>query len=158
MKKPFRSLGIFMLFAALMMFAAGASTFLFVRTTGEVLSSGNAYSGGASYPVTMAGAGSTSPIRVPHPVVTYEYTVAGVLYTSTRMGMGVAAWTLWPFGKMQWEIEASNQNSIGVYYYQYYPQIAVLHRRIDILGVATLLAVGLVLIRFSIWLDSHAAV
>jgi hypothetical protein len=139
------------------MLVAGTSTFFFATTTGALLSSATVYSGGAAYPVITPGAGNGAPIRVPRQDVTYEYTVEGVTYRSGWVGMGVASWTLWPLGKMQWEIDASSQNSIRVYYYQLYPQIAVVHRGIDILGLATLLFVGIGLIRFSIWLDSHVA-
>ncbi|MEM7365034.1 MAG: hypothetical protein AAF525_13505 [Pseudomonadota bacterium] len=113
------------------------------------------YSGGAEYPAVTAGSGGPRRVRVPSKNATYSFVVDNVTYESRFTGMGFASWTLWPFGDMQWEIDAASDREVSVYYIGFLPQVSVLHRGLDILGIIILLMAGVTLIRFSKWLDSH---
>jgi len=73
----------------------------------------------------------------------------------TRIGMGLAPWTLSPLGPMRWERHARPGATLTVYYAPGQPSVSVLHRGFDVVSIAVLVLVGIALLKFSAWLARH---
>lgn len=153
-RRPFRFLGMLFLTAALLLVLLGAWTFTFTKTRGEMIEiedTGMMMSGGYSgIPFVHGQSTHTSTLAV-----TYRYRVEGKPMTATRIGMGLAPWTLWPFGPMRWERQARSGAELTVYHATGLPGVSVLHRGIDVVSIVILAAVGILLLTFSAWLARH---
>ncbi len=153
-KRPFRILGFAFIGTAAALVLLGAWTFTFSKTEGELTSIENAgrmMSGGYSgIPFVNSGPTHTSSVAV-----SYRYRVDENRLKGTRIGMGLAPWTLSPLGPMRWERHARPGATLTVYHAPGRPSISVLHRGFDVVSVAVLALVGIALLKFSAWLARH---
>tara|TARA_Y100001933_G_scaffold263100_1_gene323299 strand:+ start:882 stop:1460 length:579 start_codon:yes stop_codon:yes gene_type:complete len=153
-RRPFRFLGMLFLAAATLLVLLGAWTFTFTETRGELIEFADAdmmMSGGYSgVPFVHRRSSHTSTLAV-----TYRYRAEGNQMTGTRIGMGLAPWTLSPFGQMRWERYARTGAELTVYHAPGLPGISVLHRGLDVVSIVILAVVGISLLKFSAWLARH---
>ena len=99
---------------------------------------------------------SSSPHTGSQKFVVYEYDVKGLKYEGNRIGMGYRHWSLAPFWKMRWEQGQKLPRTVPVYFLPSTPNIAVLHRGIDVMITVSLAFIGFVFVCFSKWIDSLA--
>jgi len=155
-QRPFRFLGMLFLAAALLLVLLGAWTFTFTETRGELVELEDTG-------MMMSGDYSGIPRVQDHSTytgtldVTYRYRVEDKRMTATRIGMGLAPWTLSPFGPMRWERHARTGAELTVYHAAGLPGVSVLHRGIDVVSIVILAVVGISLLKFSAWLARHQA-
>ena len=153
-KRPFRFLGFVFLGGAGLLLMLGAWTFTFSEVKGEVISlekTGMMMSGGYSGIPRV----HNRPSQTTSVAVSYSYRVEGKRLEASRIGMGLAPWTLSPLGPMRWERHARPGAALTVYHAPGLPSISVLHRGIDVVSIAVLVLVGIALRKFSIWLQRH---
>ena len=153
-RRPFRFIGMLFLAAALLLVLLGAWTFTFTETRGELIEledTGRMMSGGYSgIPFVNSGPTHTSSVAV-----SYRYRVDENRLKGTRIGMGLAPWTLSPLAPMRWERYARPGATLTVYYAPGRPSVSVLHRGFDVVSIAVLVLVGIALLKFSAWLARH---
>ena len=132
----------------------GAWTFTFSEVKGEVIALENAgmmmSSGYSGIPFVHNRPSQTTSVAV-----SYSYQVHGERLEGSRIGMGLAPWTLSPLGPMRWERYARPGEAITVYHSPGQPSISVLHRGFDVVSIAVLALVGIALLKFSGWLQRH---
>ena len=154
-KRPFRFIGFVFLGGAGILLVLGAWTFTFSETRGEVIALENAgmmMSGGYSgIPFVHNRPSQTTSVAV-----SYSYRVKGKRLEGSRIGMGLAPWTLSPLGPMRWERYARAGAALTVYHAPGQPSVSVLHRGPDVVSIAVLVLVGIALLKFSAWLQRHA--
>jgi hypothetical protein len=149
--RPFRALGIVFVAAACLLAALGAWSLGFVETTGrliEIERSRMTTSGG--YPGIPHVRGNANSVGTRS--VRYRYRVGEARIEGSRIGMGLAPWTLSPIAPMRWEQNAESGESVTVYYAPALPSVSVLHRGLDVVCIFVLGFVGLSLIKLSKWL------
>lgn len=153
-RRPFRFLGFLFLAGAGLFLLLGAWTFTFPETSGEVIALENTsmmMSGGYSgIPFVHNRPSQTNSVAV-----SYSYRAEGERMEGTRIGMGLAPWTLSPFGPMPWERYARPGSALTVYHAPGLPSVSVLHRGPDVVSIAILAMVGISLLKFSAWLERH---
>ena len=153
-KRPFRLIGIVFLGGAGLLLMLGAWTFAFSEVKGKVISlenTGMMMSGGYSGIPRVR----NRPSQTTSVAVSYSYRVQGKRVKGSRIGMGLAPWTLSPLGPMRWERYAEPGSAVTVYHTPNWPSVSVLHRGPDVVSIAVLILVGIALIRFSAWLERH---
>ena len=153
-KRPFRFLGFVFLGGAGLLLLLGAWTFTFSEAKGKVISldnTGMMMSGGYSGVPFV----HNRPSQTTSVAVSYSYRVEGKRLEGSRIGMGLAPWTLSPLGPMGWEQNARPGTAVTVYHPPFLPSVSVLHRGIDVVSIAVLVLVGIALIKFSAWLQRH---
>lgn len=154
-QRPFRVLGLVFTGSAGLLLLLGVWTFTFLETEGEVIAldhTGMMMSGGYSgIPFVH-----NRPSHTKSLAVTYGYRVEGHSFKGTRIGMGLAAWTLSPLGPMKWERKARRGAELTIYHANGLPSVSVLHRGIDVVSIAILALVGFALLKFSGWIQQHA--
>ena len=155
MKKPFRTFGYLSYLAAAFFVLIGLWTFTFDKTSGSIVQQTNLTTRAVgAFPGVPYVSDSGHP--APQLFVTYSYTALGTSYISHNIGMGIRHWTLWPFGRMSWEQNASFGQPVDVYFYRNAPHISVLHRGFDVIAVLGFMLSGWGMVTFSKWIDSHA--
>lgn len=153
-RRPFRLLGMVFLVGAFVLIALGAWTFTFSEAEGELVEL-------SDRKMTMSGAYSGVPLVRARPAqasslsVEYRYRVKGQRMKGTRIGMGLAPWSLSPFRPMQWERHARIGAEVTVYHAPDRPSVSVLHRGVDLVSTAMLVLMGVSLLLFSAWLERH---
>jgi len=153
-RRPFRFLGVLFLSGAGLLLVLGAWTFTFSETTGEVIALENTsmmMSGGYSGIPRV----DNRPSQTNSVAVSYSYRAEGERMEGTRIGMGLASWTLSPLGPMRWERYARPGSALTVYHAPGLPSVSVLHRGPDAVSIAVLALVGIALLKFSAWLERH---
>ena len=153
-KRPFRLIGIVFLGGAGLLLMLGAWTFTFSEVEGEVIAlenTGMMMSGGHSGLPRV----HNRPSQTTSVAVSYSYRVEGKRLEASRIGMGLAPWTLSPLGPMRWEKYARPGAALTVYHPPYFPSVSVLHRGPDVVSIAVLVLVGIALLKFSAWLQRH---
>lgn len=153
-KRPFRFLGLFFLGGAGVLLVLGAWTFTFSETRGEVIAlenTGMMMSGGYSGVPFV----HNRPSHTTSVAVSYSYRVEGKRLEASRIGMGLAPWTLSPLGPMRWERYARPGAALTVYHAPNLSSVSVLHRGPDVVSIAILVLVGIALVKFSGWLQRH---
>ena len=153
-QRPFRFLGFVFLGGAGLLLLLGTWTFTFSEAEGEVIALENRG-------ITMSGSYDGIPLVHNRPshttsvAVSYSYRVQGKRLEGSRIGMGLAPWTLSPLGPMRWERHARPGAALTVYHPPYFPSVSVLHRGPDVVSIAVLVLVGIALLKFSAWLQRH---